>query len=152
MRSSIRQPGFTIVELLIVIVVIGILAAITIVAYNGISQRAFDATLKSDLKSLAMAEDRWLVDNSGVSGTTDLNALAALGYKASPGNLVYVAVNPNIGYCLIERNPRDSGGGSPNWIAYDSAVGGFLNGGKFVSTSGTMGFGSVACANVWLPL
>lgn len=35
-----KQPGFTIVELLIVIVVIGILAAITIVAYNGIQTRA----------------------------------------------------------------------------------------------------------------
>ncbi|HEV7952209.1 MAG TPA: LamG-like jellyroll fold domain-containing protein [Candidatus Saccharimonadales bacterium] len=35
-----KQPGFTIVELLIVIVVIGILAAITIVAYNGIQERA----------------------------------------------------------------------------------------------------------------
>ena len=35
-----KQKGFTIVELLIVIVVIGILAAITIVAYNGIQQRA----------------------------------------------------------------------------------------------------------------
>jgi prepilin-type N-terminal cleavage/methylation domain-containing protein len=37
---SKNQKGFTIVELLIVIVVIGILAAITIVAYNGIQQRA----------------------------------------------------------------------------------------------------------------
>ena len=34
------KSGFTIVELLIVIVVIGILAAITIVAYNGIQSRA----------------------------------------------------------------------------------------------------------------
>ena len=36
-----NQKGFTIVELLIVIVVIGILAAITIVAYNGIQNRAY---------------------------------------------------------------------------------------------------------------
>jgi prepilin-type N-terminal cleavage/methylation domain-containing protein len=43
--------GFTIVELLIVIVVIGILAAITIVAYNGISNRATAATLQADLGS-----------------------------------------------------------------------------------------------------
>ena len=37
-----RHDGFTIVELLIVIVVIGILAAITIIAYNGVQQRARD--------------------------------------------------------------------------------------------------------------
>ncbi len=35
-----NQPGFTIVELLIVIVVIGILAAISVVAYNGVQTRA----------------------------------------------------------------------------------------------------------------
>jgi prepilin-type N-terminal cleavage/methylation domain-containing protein len=35
-----KQAGFTIIELLIVIVVIGILAAITVVAYNGIQKRA----------------------------------------------------------------------------------------------------------------
>ena len=40
MWARTRQTGFTIVELLIVIVVIGILAAITIVAYNGIQTRA----------------------------------------------------------------------------------------------------------------
>lgn len=39
-RMIKNQKGFTIVELLIVIVVIGILAAITIVAYNGVQQRA----------------------------------------------------------------------------------------------------------------
>ena len=44
-----KQKGFTIVELLIVIVVIGILAAITIVAYNGIQSRAKDARLQAAL-------------------------------------------------------------------------------------------------------
>ena len=40
MWAKNKQRGFTIVELLIVIVVIAILAAITVVAYNGIQQRA----------------------------------------------------------------------------------------------------------------
>lgn len=43
--SSQKQTGFTIVELLIVIVVIGILAAITIVAYNGVQQRANNSAI-----------------------------------------------------------------------------------------------------------
>lgn len=48
-----RAYGFTIVELLIVIVVIAILAAISIVAYNGVSNSANDATIKSDLANMA---------------------------------------------------------------------------------------------------
>lgn len=44
-----KLAGFTIVELLVVIVVIGILAAISIVSYNGITQRAKDIALQSDL-------------------------------------------------------------------------------------------------------
>lgn len=48
-----RQRGFTIVELLVVIVVIAILAAISIVAYNGIQARANDSVLQSDLRNAA---------------------------------------------------------------------------------------------------
>jgi general secretion pathway protein G len=41
--------GFTIVELLIVIVVIGILAAISIVAFNGVQKSAAETALRSEL-------------------------------------------------------------------------------------------------------
>ena len=50
-ESSIKSRGFTIVELLIVIVVIGILAGITMVAYNNIQANAAISVLKSDLKN-----------------------------------------------------------------------------------------------------
>jgi len=59
------KSGFTIVELLIVIVVIGILAAITIVAYNGIQQRGRDAQRRSDFVALEKALRLYRVDNSG---------------------------------------------------------------------------------------
>jgi general secretion pathway protein G len=46
-KQTNKQTGFTIVELLIVIVVIGILAAITLVAYNGLQDRANDSARTS---------------------------------------------------------------------------------------------------------
>lgn len=49
---TVPSKGFTIVELLIVIVVIGILAAIVIVAYNGIQNRGNDTAVQTDLDTL----------------------------------------------------------------------------------------------------
>lgn len=53
--SAIRSHGFTIVELLVVIVVIGVIAAITIVAYNGMQTRSDNAKISSDLNMLKKA-------------------------------------------------------------------------------------------------
>lgn len=52
--TAIFPPGFTIVELLIVIVVIGILAAIVIISYTGITRQAAEGVLKSDLHTGAV--------------------------------------------------------------------------------------------------
>jgi type II secretion system protein G len=53
MNLAVNKPrGFTIVELLIVIVVIAILASISIVAYNGIQQRARDSKRTSEISQI----------------------------------------------------------------------------------------------------
>lgn len=64
-----NKSGFTIVELLIVIVVIGILAAITIVAYNGVQQRSRDAIRKADLTTIAKAFQAYNIDTDSWMGT-----------------------------------------------------------------------------------
>jgi prepilin-type N-terminal cleavage/methylation domain-containing protein len=59
----IKNRGFTIVELLIVIVVIAILAAIVIIAYNGVSQRARDAKRLTDITAVYKAIQMYYADN-----------------------------------------------------------------------------------------
>jgi type II secretion system protein G len=80
--SKQKQRGFTIVELLIVIVVIGILAAITIVAYNGIQERARASSATSALTQAAKKLAVYQVDNPD-SYPADRAALDALGVKDS---------------------------------------------------------------------
>lgn len=69
-----KQTGFTIVELLIVIVVIGILAAITIVAYNGIQTRARTTKISSDMISLDKATRAARIATSGALRYVTLSA------------------------------------------------------------------------------
>lgn len=57
------QPGFTIVELLIVIVVIAILAAISIVAYSGIQERAKRTQQITDIDKVGRAIQLWSAEN-----------------------------------------------------------------------------------------
>jgi prepilin-type N-terminal cleavage/methylation domain-containing protein len=59
-----KQTGFTIVELLIVIVVIGILAAITIVAYNGVQNRAKNTRIVSGMNAYVKALAAYTADKS----------------------------------------------------------------------------------------
>lgn len=65
------KSGFTIVELLIVIVVIGILASITVVAFNGIQERAKVSIAQSELSNLSKATQIYFIDNGRYPNTIE---------------------------------------------------------------------------------
>jgi prepilin-type N-terminal cleavage/methylation domain-containing protein len=69
-----NEKGFTIVELLIVIVVIGILAAIVIVAYNGVQNKANTTKAQTNAAAVQKVAEAYNADNSRYPGTlTELN-------------------------------------------------------------------------------
>lgn len=99
MFSLLRaQKGFTIVELLIVIVIIAILAAITIVAYNGIQNRANDTAIKSDLNAMSKQIMLFQADNGqyptaaqfmSATGVTSLMRISKSAYNTTAYNFYY---------------------------------------------------------------
>lgn len=97
-----KQKGFTIVELLIVIVIIAILAAIVIVAYNGVQERAQESSVRTDMTNIAKQVELYRVDEGRYP---TINRLTELGIKV---NKQTYGVNPTgatIFYCV-----NDSGG------------------------------------------
>jgi len=109
-----RQRGFTIVELLIVVVVIAILAAITIVAYTGIQQRARVAAAQSEASQAIKKLEVWRVTNgsnlvpvdaatAGITETDSLKYYASVQpdgtgtfcIQSKKGSTVYTITNEN---------------------------------------------------------
>jgi prepilin-type N-terminal cleavage/methylation domain-containing protein len=73
--------GFTIVELLIVIVVIGILAALVIVTYNGIQQKARDTERKTDIKALQGHLEAYWANNAKYPTLAQANDASTGGFR-----------------------------------------------------------------------
>lgn len=97
MQSVVKQKGFTIVELLIVVVVIAILAAITIVAYNGIQNQAKASAMKSDVSQAMKKAKAFALTNNDqlpVSISSCPNPSAdSLCLNANSGTVTYAVEN-----------------------------------------------------------
>ena len=70
-----NRKGFTLIELLIVVVIIGILAAIAIPKFANTKEKAYLASMKSDLRNLITAEEAYFADS--VKYTTGLGTMFA---------------------------------------------------------------------------
>lgn len=64
-HASIDRRGFSLIELLLIMVVIGILAAIAIARYDSMRDRAFRSTMVSDLKNLSSQQEIYYAEHFG---------------------------------------------------------------------------------------
>lgn len=110
-----KQRGFTIVELLIVIVIIGILAAITIVAYNGVQSRSRFAKMQSDIKSIQKYIEAYNATNGSYPNTS-----TAWRYQRNDGNNFIPGLIPAVAPSLPSITDGPTGSPTNNTYIYIS--------------------------------
>lgn len=133
------EDGFTLIELLVVIVIIGVLAAIALPIFTNQQKAAGDAALKSDIRTVALAQQTYITKNPSDQGTISLVELKKLAPALSSNTIIGTWVTVGKGYCVAGKNSggtadgetTDSVNGKYFW--YDSALGGFMKG----ATTGT---------------
>jgi type IV pilus assembly protein PilA len=112
--------GFTLIELLVVIIIIAVLAAVAIPMYLLQREKAWDATVESDLHNGALSQNTYFVDNQNF--TNDIDDLFDIGFELSDDVTLSIESADDDSYCLEafhDSNPDrvwwvESGAGSPN--------------------------------------
>jgi len=116
--AHLQLRGFTIVELLIVVVVIAILATITVVAYTNIQARARDSQRQQDVKTIAKALELYYLDKgaypagSGAT-TTGMNTAWSTTVDSSWSNLKSALVPAYISD--LPTDPGNTSGSDPRF-------------------------------------
>ena len=100
MSHAHRRTGFTLVELLIVVVIIGILATIAIPRFQSTKGKAYLASVKSDLKNVSTAEESFFYEHRTYS--TDIDSLKAV---ASPGVILTIVTATANGWAATAYHP-----------------------------------------------
>jgi type IV pilus assembly protein PilA len=137
-RELDEDEGFTLIELLVVIIIIGILAAVAIPVYLKQREKAFDASAKSDMYTLAQFEESYLAGNTVSYG--DIPDLVADGNQVvatKKVTLTVVRFDTGLGYCLSAKAAS-----SVNTWYWDSRAGGLQPKGTAgcpLTTTGTAG-------------
>jgi type IV pilus assembly protein PilA len=103
------EQGFTLIEMLIVIIILGILLAIAVPAYLKFRDRAHNSAAQANIRAAIPAMEAYNADNTGSASDADANAgttgyagmtLALLqGYDAAIKGMSVVAVSTT-GYCV----------------------------------------------------
>ena len=98
-RMMRKNEGFTLIELMIVIAIIGILAAIAIPQFSAYRQRSYNAAAEADLRNATTAQEAYYVDTQHYVAAPQTNLIGATyGFYKSQGVVIGGALSGNNQY------------------------------------------------------
>jgi len=103
-----NEKGFTLIELMIVIAIIGILAAIAIPQFSAYRTRSFNSAATADIRNAATAQEAYFVDNQGYTATTGTLISATYGLYISKGVVFAITGTTTGGYTMTASHPKGS--------------------------------------------
>jgi type IV pilus assembly protein PilA len=120
MNRSTTAHGFTLIELLVVMGIISALLAVALPKYSSYRATAFDSRAEMDLRSVAMAEEAYFLENEKYLSCSDASCSGLPGIqRLSEGVTVSVAASET-GFRGTSSHPKGSG----KVFVWDSAAGG----------------------------
>jgi prepilin-type N-terminal cleavage/methylation domain-containing protein len=100
-----QKKGFTLIELMIVIAIIGILAAIAIPQFAAYRVRGFNATAQSDLRNMITAQEAYFADKQiYVAPGDEAGSLSAYGYTRSTNVTAAIAASGVASYTMTAKH------------------------------------------------
>jgi len=114
MRIRKGEKGFTLIELMIVVAIIGILAAIAIPQFAQMRIRSFNAAAQTDLRNAMTAQEAYFADSQTYANSTSLLTPTAVGFAATTNVTTSITGASTTGYSM---NASHSAGTSTYTVA-----------------------------------
>jgi type IV pilus assembly protein PilA len=149
-RARLRaDDGYTLVELVVVIIIVGVLAAIAVPLFFTQRQKGADAQARSDLRAMGDAQSTYAIDQTsyvtcaGAAACSASTSLGGYGFKSSTGVKIAAVADGANGVCVVAQST------SGKYFVYDSESGGLSTyNSTTVPTAADDGITTGACVNV----
>jgi len=116
-KTAMGEQGFTLLELIVVVAVLGVLVAIALQQFSLYRSRATDAAMRSDLKNAALAMESYY--GEFLDYPVSVNALQLVGYRRTNGVPLTINVSSPSSFSVTAAMPN----GTQPSFTFDSTTG-----------------------------